>query len=570
MVNTDNLCMSCMREIGNLKQCPYCGHQADSPQQTPYLPVRAVIANRYLVGKLQNSNGDGATYIGWDILDRTAVTIREFFPDAIAVRDDGELDVSVMQGCEPTYADCYQSFLDLWSRLENLKGVPSILPVREVVEENNTAYAISEYIAGISLREFLLLKNKTGYVSWDRARHLLMPVLSALGALHAAGIIHRGISPTTLLVSNQDGKVWLSGFSIWQARTARGDLAPQLFPGYAAIEQYGDQGRQGPWTDIYAFAGVLYRALIGSDPIEATLRASNDRLMVPGQFAEQLPAYVIHALVNAMQIQPQDRTRSVEQFRAELTAAPSATIAGEAYTQTQRQQKMQTAKMKLPVATPRQAEDAKKRQRGLVIRTALLCIGIGILLLGILMATVFRTQMQEILKSNAAENTSGLAVEMFTVPDLTEDRSWLSIQQDEILQQRFRFEVAHQYSSKVTNGYIISQSVKAGTEVERGTTIKLVVSAGIENIELPNLEGMKYSDVQKQNLGFDFSVDYVENDGSHTQGIIYKMSLPTGEYPRGTKVALKVWGAPKATVTTAAPDTQEDPPQGEDSQQGTE
>ena len=46
--------------------------------------------------------------------------------------------------------------------------------------------------------------------------------------------------------------------------------------------------------------------------------------MVPGKFAEQLPAYVINGLVNALQILPEDRTRTVEELRAELSASPSA------------------------------------------------------------------------------------------------------------------------------------------------------------------------------------------------------------------------------------------------------
>ena len=44
MMNTDHLCMSCMREIGDENQCPYCGFHADSPQLAPYLPLRTVVA----------------------------------------------------------------------------------------------------------------------------------------------------------------------------------------------------------------------------------------------------------------------------------------------------------------------------------------------------------------------------------------------------------------------------------------------------------------------------------------------------------------------------------------------
>lgn len=327
MPNTDNLCMSCMKPIGDAKQCPYCGYHADSPQLSPYLPIRSVVANRYLVGKVLEFNGDGVTYAGWDMTERIAVKVREFLPDAICSRENGETQVRVMQGCERAYTDCYQSFLELWRKLMRLMGLSALISVTDVVEDNGTAYAIYEYTDAVPLRKYLL-STSTGYIPWERARQMFMPALSALGTLHSAGIIHRGLSPQTILVT-PDGKLKISGFSIWQARTARGDLNPELFPGYAAIEQYGFEGQQGAWTDIYAFAAVLYRALIGTDPIVATTRVTNDRLMIPSKFAEQLPAYVINALINALQILPEDRTRSVEQFRAELSASPTAAYAGE-------------------------------------------------------------------------------------------------------------------------------------------------------------------------------------------------------------------------------------------------
>lgn len=87
MPNTDNLCMSCMKPIGDAKQCPYCGYHADSPQLSPYLPIRSVVANRYLVGKVLEFNGDGVTYAGWDMTERIAVKVREFLPDAICSRE---------------------------------------------------------------------------------------------------------------------------------------------------------------------------------------------------------------------------------------------------------------------------------------------------------------------------------------------------------------------------------------------------------------------------------------------------------------------------------------------------
>ena len=80
-----------MKDIGTEKQCPYCGFHADSKQIEPYLPIRTVLGNRYLVGKLLEYNGDGATYMGLDLSTREPVNIREFFPEGIALRDSTKI-----------------------------------------------------------------------------------------------------------------------------------------------------------------------------------------------------------------------------------------------------------------------------------------------------------------------------------------------------------------------------------------------------------------------------------------------------------------------------------------------
>lgn len=558
MVNIETVCMSCMKDIGELKQCPHCGYHVDSPQVPPYLPVRCVIANRYIVGKLFENNGDGATYIAWDIQQHTPVKLREFFPDAIAVRAVGELGVAVMPGCERTYDDCYQSFLELWRKLMRLQGLTALIHVRDIVEQNNTAYAVFAHVEGVSLREYLLLKSKTGYITWDRARQLLMPLLSTIGTLHASGIVHRGISPTTLMVG-ADGKVWLSGFSIWQARTARGDLTAQLFPGYAAYEQYGYEGQQGPWTDIYAFAGVLYRALIGSDPIEVTLRVANDRLMVPGAFAEQLPAYVIHALVNAMQIMPENRTRTVEQLRAELSASPSAAVAGENYHAAEQQE-----------ARPREDEQAlaaarKKMAMRTTLKTALIIIAAGLILLAALLFTVWRDYLPFLPPEEPdTQQTLGTAeATLEEVPDfVSAGFAYDDIISNPVFNTIFKYEKKEAYSDTVSKGYVIAQDVKSGTKLEHGSTIVLTVSLGKQMLTFPSgLEGKPFTEVEKQlkDMGFQVKGLPRSNDGANEAGVVIALSLTAGtQYEKGTEVAIQYWEEPptqESTEPTQEPDT---------------
>lgn len=531
MINAADLCMGCMKDIGDEKQCPYCGFHKDSPQLLPYLPQRTLVGGRYLIGKLLDYNGDGATYIGWDMHRNTCVSVREFLPDAIAERDPKTLQLKVMAGCDFTFRDCYQSFMELWRRLSRMRGLSALIVVRDIVEDYGTVYAVSEYIDGITLRDYLLSKP-TGTLTWEQSRTLFMPVLSTLGTLHSAGIIHRGISPETLIVG-RDGKLRISGFSIWQARTVHGDLTAQLFGGYAAVEQYGFEGQQGAWTDIYAFAAVLYRTLVGSTPIEATSRMTNDRLMVPGKVAEQIPAYVLNAMMNALQILPEDRTRTVEQLREELSASPNA-AANNIYAAAAEQQNAEIAKTE-----PKRKTGKSKTAVTAAILSVIVCLGVFV---GLWFTVLDRGN--KFITDTTVMTTVPAEKKIVDVPDF-KGLFAKEVTSNTAYMLQFKFELVTQPSDTVEEGYIISQSVKEFSKVPEGTTIKLTVSSGNENVYLPDVTGYAIEEATQvlEKAGFRCTIINTMNDGVHTPGTVAEMvTSPKEYYPKGKEIFLKVWG----------------------------
>lgn len=553
MISSDNLCMSCMREIGDAKQCPYCGFYAETTQLPPYLPVRTVIANRYLVGKMLEYNGEGATYIGWDLTEKKPVKIREFIPDAFTARTTSNLNLQIMRGSEDVFAELRQSFEELWTKLARLKGLSALISVADVVEDYGTSYAIYEHFEGITLRDYLL-RSKTGYIPWEKARQILMPILSTLGTLHTSGIIHKGISPSTLIIS-ADEKVKITGFCTGAARTARSDLNSQLYDGYAAIEQYGFDGSQGTWTDIYSFAAVLYRALIGSDPIPAKERMTNDRLMVPGKFAEALPAYVINGLINALQILPEDRTRTVEQLRAELSASPVATAVSGQYQQ-RKTVPSSTPMPKKPAAAPADESSKRKKNGGtqIIVTSAIISIAVGLVLLIILAFTVFRDRLSIDLgntDNTAAVTSEQTQAEPIAVPNFI-SRSYLDISSNPVFNQNFDFgDPEYIYDDEIAEGYIVGQSIEPDEMVPPGTKITLYVSKGKEETVLPNVEGSDYEEAvaRLEELGFVCQKNET-SQGIHRENEIISMS-PSSEkaYPPGTTVYLIVY-VPESEVVT--------------------
>ncbi|MCL2105569.1 MAG: PASTA domain-containing protein [Oscillospiraceae bacterium] len=561
-------CPSCMRFLEDAllspegePLCPGCENPLHIQQPAPYLPLNSLIGQgRYGIGRVVSHNGDGATYLGFDARTQKPVFLREFLPDAIALRQEGQPELFIMQGCETVWRDCAQNFLELWRKLQRLRGLSALIAVTDVFEDCNTIYAVYEHMEWMTLREFLL-RGKTGAISWERARTLLMPVLSTLGNLHSQGILHRGISPNTLMFG-ADGKVRIGGFSIWQARTAHGDLTAELLDGYAALEQYGLEGKQGAWTDIYAFAAVLYRALIGSDPDDAVTRRHNDRVMVPAQVAERIPAYVINALINAMQIFPEDRTRTVEQLRAELSASPVAAaqsrpLGAAPAPEPRRVVTEPFQKMEQAPASPKKKKK-KESSVGVAMKTTGIILGVGLLILSVVIGVFFREKFIDVVR--------GFQKESVTAATSFAERSNLSIEvpefvgqtYDDALREQYRsFDLAVEYRSDETiaEGEIISQSVEKGEQLPAGSTITLVVSKGLPPVELPKIEGKNIKEVRKtlEGLGFVVKTNEMANSGGEAPGEVIS-SVPPGEteQPKGREIYITFWGNPDGSPVEAA------------------
>lgn len=547
-MTADNLCMGCMKEIGNVQQCPFCGFHNDTVAPAPYLPLRTIIGGRYTVGKVISASGDGVTYIAWDNESRETVTVREFLPVENITRLQGQTEVTVNEDSRLVFYDSVREFLALNRKLAMSRNLSALIPVIDIIEENNTAYAVSEYLETITLRDFLL-KSRTGYLGWDRVKTLMMPVLTTVASLHSMDIYHRGISPNTLVLG-RDGKLRLTGFMISSARCLKTRVKPEMFPGYAAIEQYHDVDDTGAWTDVYGIAAVIYRALIGSTPAEASERITNDKLMIPPRFAEALPAYLVSALDHALTIEPGDRTATVDELREELSGSPSTMASNAIHEVREREVEAPTttedevAERKRLEKLARQ-EQQKHEQIKMAIIAFAICLGIGVLALGGWLT-------YDHFKNNPNEPTTEGVAPMIEVPNFV-GQSYSRISNDEVQKTRFKFTVDYQYSDSAEAGVIIGQNLEAGTQIEQGSELKLTVSKGIEYVTLIDVSGMDYNKAFNLLTEAGFVCKKVEknNDGSHTANEVITVTPEAGkEYERGKEIYVQVWGAPPTTATT--------------------
>lgn len=548
-----NLCMGCMKELNEERVCPNCGFSVSDTQEPPFLSIGTVVGGRYLIGKVLQHNGEGATYIGYDLERNIIINIREFLPEVLISRTENSSELLVLSDCEEAFSDCIQSFLELWRKLARMRGLSALICVIDIIEDNNTAYAIFEPLHECMELRDLLLETATGYIDWEFARQLFMPVLSTLGTLHSAGIIHRGISPNTLLLG-KDGKLIISGFSIGQVRSTGGELPVQIFSGYAPIEQYGFSGQQGPWTDIYAFAATLYRALVGSTPIEATTRITNDKLMIPAKFAEIIPAYVINGLIKALQIKPEDRTKNVEAMRNDFSASPTAAVQS-GYSTFTTEGDTGKNKDETEIIDINHSEKKSNRKNAAIAFaiSAIICFAA----LGAVLYFVYIDRYGEPPKTEPT--VSAGEATMITVVNFVGQSS--DILYEAYYTTNYDIKVNFVFNSDVEQGIIVRQSVPAGSTFSSAQRLPITidVSKGIEYIKLKlsDYVGKPYESVKAQleSSGLKVSLNetsYKNNELAGTIALITGGAISNNELTakRGDTITVYVY-----MPTTTEPDT---------------
>jgi len=243
------------------------------------LPLQSMLLE-YRLESVLGAGGFGMTYLGWDTHLEKHVAIKEYLPTDLAVRAlDGSI-VPITTELQRDYKWGLERFI-LEARTLAKFSHPHIVRVNRYFQANNTGYMVMDYEKGESLNQML----KRG-VQPDEARlkGIVMPLLDGLEAVHATGFLHRDIKPSNIFVRESGSPVLIDfGAARHAIGGATKSLTAVLTPGYAPLEQYSSDGHQGPWSDIYAMAGVLYRALVNDSPPDAVSRMKGDTL--PGKLA---------------------------------------------------------------------------------------------------------------------------------------------------------------------------------------------------------------------------------------------------------------------------------------------
>ena len=272
---------------------------------------------RILDYTIESVIGTGGFSIVYKALDNSLmreVAIKEYFPASLAQRDPGGT-VQPHSREVDTFRTGIVSFMNEGKLLAQFDH-PALVRVYRCWEERGTAYLAMRLCSGVTLREAV----KSGMWTADEysLHALLAPLCETLSLLHAANCYHRDVAPDNILLADGQAPVLLDFGAARKAIEGTQVFTAILKPGYAPIEQYGDgELKQGPWTDIYALAGVMHFALTGDAPPTAISRMLRDSMPRPRErFAGRLPESWLDAMEQALAVKPENRPQSIEEFVA--------------------------------------------------------------------------------------------------------------------------------------------------------------------------------------------------------------------------------------------------------------
>ena len=246
--------------------------------------------------------------------------------EAIDTRLDRKVAVKIMHS-HLAQDDAYVSRFIREAKAAAALSHPNIVAVQDQGWNQNgvpAVFLVMELIEGHTLREYL---NERGRFEIKDAINYLTPILSALSAAHALGIVHRDVKPENIMISNE-GRVKVADFGL-----ARGELIGSTMTAessvilgsvsYLSPEQV-QRGIADSRSDVYAAGIVAYEMLIGDkpftadSPIQIAYMHVNEEVPRLRSKRKDIPQELDELIARATAKNPDDRPRTASEFLDEL------------------------------------------------------------------------------------------------------------------------------------------------------------------------------------------------------------------------------------------------------------
>lgn len=422
---------------------------------------------------------------------------------------------------------------------------PNIVAVYDTGEEDVTTpdgstvsvpYIVMEYVEGHTVRDLLA---GGAPVPIDEAVEIISGVLSALEYSHVHGLVHRDIKPGNIMLTNI-GKIKVMDFGIARALTDSQATMTQTNAVVGTAQYLSPEQAHGDpvdaRSDIYSTGCVLFELLTGQPPFKGDSAVAVAYQHVseippkPSSITSDVPDSIDRVVLKALAKNRDDRYSSAEEMRADLNRAARGALVMAPETdswQAPATQVMSPATMTMPAATmppPAPAYDTQTMARIDTLEEEPKKKRWPIALL-IVVALAMIGGLVWWFATNSAEPE----VEQVPVPTVvgqTQEQAIATLKEAGL-----EFAIAStEASSDIPANSVISSDPEAGTIVDKGTTVKVVLSSGPADTTVPDVSGLTQQqarDQLKQN-GLQVSDVVTVDDPSQEKGRVIKTDPEAG------------------------------------------
>ncbi len=260
-----------------------------------------VLNNRYVIVSVLGQGGMGAVYRARDEHLKVYVAVKENLYLSEDYSRQFQREASILAGLRHPNLP----------RVGDYFGIP-----------NQGQYLIMEHVDGEDLRQRI---ERLTTLPEQETVLIGVSMCDGLGYLHSRHppIIHRDIKPGNIKIT-PEGEIILVDFGlakIMSGAQATTTGARAMTPGYSPPEQYGT-ARTDARTDIYSLGATLYAALTGIIPEDGLARATRKSKLTPlRQLQPRLDKRLTSVIEKALEIEPDDRYQSAEEFKIALLEA---------------------------------------------------------------------------------------------------------------------------------------------------------------------------------------------------------------------------------------------------------
>lgn len=339
-IDLNRLCLGCMNLLPQSgATCPNCGWSKQLSQnsvgqlkQETHLK-NPTNGNEYIIGKSTGKGGFGIVYIAWDVTNNRKVAVKEYFPMQFVTRNSANTVLLTNKSDQNFFDWQKKRFKQEAEKMKLFNDSSYVVNVFDSFEANDTAYIVMEFIEGQTFMD-VLSRMPNSRLPLQTVLSNLKPLTDILERIHhtpwkddngvlQAGIIHRDISPENIMYpfDTSKGTIKLLDFGAARVSEPGHSLTTIRKPGYAPYEQEvgsGQDTEQGPWTDVYALAATIYRAITGILPPDSVKRYNDDKLRLPSSFGIPITPAQEQVLLKGLAVKPKDRYKSVRQFFNDL------------------------------------------------------------------------------------------------------------------------------------------------------------------------------------------------------------------------------------------------------------